>query len=269
VTDFDIQAVIDTAQQVADPTPVNAGSLYVVRSGDATELLDLTGDKYQALPSRKRGTVTVRDADSFITYWGKHSDVDSEVYADRDRRQVTAVLDANTTDGARWGDHRLILQLTLTDAWEAWKGNDGRLMGQEKFAEFLEDWRTSIIEPSSADMLELAQSFQATTKATFSGGTRLASGQRELAYVEDTKASAGKGSIQIPETFTIALPVFEGATHSDKLTARFKYRLTGGELQLAYRLDQPDEVLNVAFEQIAGDLTDSITRPILRGTPLR
>jgi uncharacterized protein YfdQ (DUF2303 family) len=271
--DADIEAVIEVAQQAVEPAAVEAGGLYVIRRGDGgTELLDLTGDQYQPLPRRKRGTVTVRTVDSFATYWAKHRDAGSEVYADRDRINITAVLDAHQGDpaGARWEDHRLILQLRHTDAWNAWTKYNGQTMPQAAFAEFLEDWRHLIRTPDAATMLELAQSFEATTKASFAGGTRLQSGQRQLSYVEDTTASGGKGTIPIPDTITLAIPVFEGATHADELVARFRYHVDrDGHLTLGYRLNQPTDVLDAAFESVVAEVAERVQLDVLRGVPIQ
>jgi uncharacterized protein YfdQ (DUF2303 family) len=216
------QVIVDTALRSAEPAELTRGKIYAVHTSAGVTQIDLTGPQYMDEPSRKVGTTTVRDAISFGAYFEKHADANSEVYANADALTITAVLDAHTPDAARWEAHNLRLQLRLTDAWRAWVSNDGELLPQADFAEFLEDRLPDILEPSAAEMLEIAQSIQASTKAEFKSGTRLSSGERQFQFVETVTAKAGqKGQLTIPERFTIGLVPFEGA-EGYKLGARLR-----------------------------------------------
>jgi uncharacterized protein YfdQ (DUF2303 family) len=265
-----LQPVIDTAIRSASPAELQPGKVYAWQSPTGqVHRLDLTGDEYRDTPTRKTGTTTVRDAASFLQYCAKHSDGDTEVYADTDQLTVTAVLDAHTAGGARWGQHRLTLALRTTDAWNQWTKKDNQLLSQEDFAEHLEDHLAELVAPPAAEMLEIAQSFQATTKAEFASSTRLASGQRQFQYVETVTAKAGqKGTLTIPETFEIGLVPFEGSAPY-KLTARFRHRIQKDALLLGYKLDRPREVLDAAFADVLTEISAAITVPILNGTPAR
>lgn len=265
-----IQAVIDTARASTVPHQVEVGQVYLLANGHGgVDRVDLTGDEYRAAPRFKIGKVIVRDAASFIAYWEKHSDDGSEIYADRKAGTVTAVLDAHADDAPRFGRHRLALELRHTDAFLAWQQRSGKLQPQVAFAEFIEDHRADIASPPAADLLELAQTFQATTKVTFRSGTALKSGQRQLTYVEEQNATAGsKGQITIPDEFQLALPIYEGAEVADAVTARLRYRIDGdGKLGLMFILDQLTEVVNAAFEGVVALLDDQVSVPILRGVP--
>lgn len=262
------QTIVNTAIQAARPHNLEPGAVYAFHTGESIHTVDLTGPEHTGEPPRKAGTTTVRDAVSFGAYFEKHSDVDTEVYADADRLTVTAVLDAHTADAARWSGHRLTLALRKTEAWEQWKEHDGRLLPQEQFAEFLEDHLPELLDPSAADMLEVAQSIQAATKVDFQSATRLNSGQRQFQFVETTTAKAGqKGQLTVPETFTIGLIPFEGS-EGYRLTARFRYRIgREGGLALGYRLDRPGDVLRTAFQDVVTAIGEQIDQPVMNGTP--
>jgi len=265
-----VEAISALADSAAQAERLELGGYYAITSRDGSlHRIDLTGDEHRDRPKRKAGTVVVRDVTSFATYWAKHADpAASEVYADRQERKVTAVLDAHREDVADWRGHRLVLGLRHSSAFTAWTGKDGQPMSQEQFAEFLEDNRVDIADPPAAAMLEIASSLQASTKAEFAAGIRLADGQRKLSYVEQTSASAGaRGDLTIPEVITLHLPVFEGASTADQLTARFRYRINGGKLALHYVLDRPADVVAAAFEGIIAEIADACTTPVLRGTP--
>jgi uncharacterized protein YfdQ (DUF2303 family) len=265
----DVQAIADLADRSAPPQPVGAGGLYIVPTGEGgRRLVDLTGDEYLDTPRRKTGTVRVRDTNSFGLYWDKHhtSDV-SEVYADLDRDQIVAVLDAHAGDTPGWQDHSLVLGVRRTRNWQTWTALDNQLVGQVEFAEHIEANLGDIAEPAGAELLELAQTFQATTAVNFKSANRLTSGERELVYSEQIDASAGRDrKITIPAGLKLALRPYED-NDLTPITARFRYRLKGGSVVLGYVLDQPDDVLRDAFASLVEMVEARIGGPVMFGTP--
>lgn len=268
-TDGGVQAIIDTAIATTGHETLDLGQVYAFRTANGVQIVDLYNE-HRAEPERKTGTTTVRDAASFVALWAKHSDDDSEVYADAETLTVTAVLNASGAEDheARYGDHRLILGLRKTQSWIEWTNQDGKSMPQEHFALFLEDHLPDLQEPAAAEMLEIAQSIRGTNKAEFAAGTRLSSGQRTFQYTEEVKATAGgKGQIAIPETFKLGLVPFEGA-NGYNLTARLRFRIDRDSgLHLGYKLERPGDVLKAAFDDIRTAIADQISTPILNGIP--
>lgn len=264
-------AIINAARMGAEPSILDLGEYHVVPTANGdVKVFDLTGDEYREQPRRKTGTVTVRDVPSFLAVYGKHASPDAEVFADRAAGTVTAILDAHTAYGGipQWQGHRVVLQLKHTKAFNEWSAVDGKLMGQNAFAEFIEDRRADIIEPTAADVLELAQTFQATTKVDFKSSTILKSGQRQLSYVESIAASAGqRGEMAVPDHLQLAVAVWEGATVADAITARLRFRIVDGRLNLAVVLDHLADVVQAAFEGVIADVQAGIPVPVLRGTP--
>ncbi len=265
-----MQAVIDTAIRACQGEPLEPGTVYAFHTPAGIERVDLTGPEYTGVLERKRGTVTVQDVDSFLAYWDKHNEPGSDIYARPDRLTVTAVLDAHSATEAGWGQHRLHLQLTPTPAWQAWKALSGQWVGQEQMAEFLEDHLPEIVEPSGADMLELAQTIQATIKADFKSSSLLANGARTLAYAEEIDTRAGrKGELTIPGQLALGIEPFEGSG-AYRVTARFRTRIQDGHLRLAVKLDRPEDVVKAAFTDVRQAIAeaDSVRVPVLLGTPI-
>jgi uncharacterized protein YfdQ (DUF2303 family) len=251
----DAQAIIDTAIASAQPTPLDTGKLYArtVPEGAEGEVIDL--EPYADAPRRMRGTVHLQTVEALTAYTSRHDNPDcTTLWIDGDRHQVVAVLDDHSEEQPAWGEHRAVLTLQVTDAWRHWTALDGKLMAQEAFAGHIEDGLPDIASPDGADMLEIAQSIQGTTKAEFKAAHRLSSGAVGVQYVEEQTAKAGRrGELEIPERFTLAISPFVGAdTHP--LGARLRYRIKAGELTLGYRLDRPGDVLRDALEGIAGRL---------------
>jgi len=275
-----VSAIAQLGSDAAAAEEVEPGKIYVFHAhGGAIQTVDLTDDKYLPTPRRKRGMVVVRDSASFLAYWNKHSDLDSEVYADRSKLLITGVLNAHEAIGPRFGDHHVVLQLQHSEQFAAWQHRSNYRHSQVEFAEFIEDHRADIRVPAAAELLELAQTFHATTKATFKSSNMLKSGQRQLEWVEQIDASAGNsGKLTIPDTFELGLPIFEGATEAEPVTARLRYRIASGGLGMIYILDQIQDVVNAAFEGVVAELAAGTTTdnkpnngvgvPILRGTPI-
>lgn len=287
-------AVIGIAQEAARaqaaPVAVQPGNMYAFPTADGYKLLDLDNDGYTdrlPTPQRKQGTTTVEDVGSFESYFRKHADNDTDTYVNIDQLRLTAVLNAHTPKGPRWGDHRLVLQLRTTRAWAAWTAHDGKWLTQRDFAEHIEERLEDIHEPAAATMLELAQSFQAKTTVKFASGTRLDSGAMNLTWEETTDATAGqKGNIKIPATFKLLLPCLElpvvkadgdGETDSEDeskgpvfyaIEARFRYRIErGGGLSIGYLLDDPAAKLRDAVLDVVGQVESALGVGVMRGTP--
>lgn len=271
------QAALDAGTRLAEPTQLAEGQDYafLVPDGGSVEIVRNDLDQFRARPRRKTGTVTVRDAASFIAYVDKHGIEDTELWADPVKYALVAVLNAhgesdaagNEEGWAGWGDHRVRLDLAKTRAWAAWESLDGKLVDQVTFAEHLEQRLADIRVPAGADMLELAQTFTGKRNVQFESSQRLADGQTQLRYHEQIDAKAGsKGDIAIPEAFELGLVPFEGA-QGYKVPARFRYRIHDGALRLGYVLERPEDVLRSAFDDIVKAVDEGTTQTVFMGTP--
>lgn len=263
-------AIIEVTRQATAPALVEPGQYAVFHTPAGIEKVDLTGDRYRDTPQRKQGTVVVDNVESFAVYYAKHADSYSEVYANLDAGTVTAVLDAHTTSGPRWGGHRLILAMTPTKPWQRWTEKDRHALPQVAFAEFLEDNLVDI-DPDpvpAATMLQVATTFQTATKGSFSSKTNLANGTRQLLFEEETTASSGSGkqAIAVPEKFAIRVAPFAD-TDRYRIEARLRYRIEGSHLKLLFVLDRPEDALRDAVKDVVEQVKTATGATILIGTP--
>lgn len=269
-TGGDAEVIIDTAIRTAEPTELGEDQAYafVVPQGAKVEVVDVDREKRFDQPRRKRGTVHLTTADSLIAYVTDHDGKDgrTRLYADVDQRRVVGVLNGPNADPG-WGDHKAVLTLKTTPEWDRWVSLDGVIGDQVTFAEHLEDCLGDIAEPPGADLLELAQTFQATTSAEFRTGARLADGQRQLTYVEDIQASAGQGGdIAIPADFLLSLAPIEGS-EPVVVKARLRFRVGNGQLRIGYILHRPDVVLREAFDNVLAKVETGTDITAYHGTP--
>lgn len=263
------EIVASVAMQAVAPQLVTAGAIYAVTVDDdqTVQTLDFAGPDYTSAPTRKRGAVKVHDAASLVAYLAKHGNASSEVWADRRRLSLVAVLNAHTDEAAAWEDHRASFEVLATPAWKAWAELDGKFIDQATFAEHIENRAVDIVKPSGADMLEVAQSISATVGVRFESSKLLSNGERQLEYRETVEAKAGRaGRLDIPQQIELALAPFEGAPPY-KVLARFRYRITDGVLRLAVALERPEDVISNAFDEVVDSITNNIHGSLFRGVP--
>lgn len=271
-TATEAEAVEALAFAAAKPAILDEGMIhgYVVPEGAHVEQIDLTGPDYVAIPRRQTGTFEVHSAESLIAFLGKHGiDGETEVWADRVRARIVAVVNAGQGAGGLggWGDHRGVFKVLPTEAWQAWKELDGKFVDQSTFAEHIENRLLDIVKPSGAHMLEIAQSISATVGVRFESSKLLSNGERQLEYRETVDASAGKaGRLDIPSHIELGIKPFEGAP-AYKVTARFRYRINGGDLRLAYQLERPSDVLTEAFDAVVETVQQGVEHPVYQGVP--
>ncbi len=264
------QALIDLALGAAGREVLedDERSAIVVPAGGQLVIVDPVPDAALDAPRRVEGTTAVLNVASFAYLYAKYRKPTSETYANLDDRTITTVVNADTdADYAGHRDHRLILQCKSSTAWTAWTARDGQLMKQVDFAEFIEDRLLDIVTPTGAEMLELAQSFQATTGVEFKSVAVLTSSSRSLIYEETIAAKAGmKGDIQIPTHIDLGLTPFDGGNRY-RVRARFRYRIAHGDLALGYRLERPEDVLREAFDDVRTKVAEESGADVLLGSP--
>lgn len=240
----------------------------VVPDGYQLKVADLSGLRVHAeTPRRVTGTAVLTDAVSWLHYFTKYGDEHSEVFGDVINSTVTGILNApGPEDTPAWGDHRAVLQLRHSASWDAWIRHNDDLLSQTDFAEHLEDRTPDLINPDAATMLELAQSFQATTGVQFESGSRLHDGQRRFTFLETVEGKAGnRGQLDIPTSIAIQVPVWRGVAIAVPMTARFRFRVTREGLRLGYVLDRLDDVLDAAWESLLSELTADLPVPVMAG----
>lgn len=224
------------AKSTTEPTRIGTGLSVFVPPGFTHQIVDT--DHLQIEPSRRKRSVTLTRTSALVDYLRRYvSPIDCTLYVTPDPPSVVGILD----DTHGWRDDRATLRWRQTTGWLRWANASGKMLDQETFANLIEEGLTEIAKPTGADLLELAQSIQATTAARFSSDRRIVSGQVQFSYVEEIDAKAGKdGKMSIPAEITLVLTPFEGAAPRP-ITARLRYRITQGKLSLGVVLNQPTE----------------------------
>lgn len=244
------------AQQAANAEEIYPGKIYLVPGENGT-IQQIDTDSFADRPRTNTLNQTVADFESFAAYLNKHGiEGETEISAHETEGVFSAVIDAGADGEAGWRRHLVKLQLTSSDEWKTWAGQSGKLLNQEQFAEFIEDNARNVVDPTSAELLEVAQSLQVKRGVDFESGIRLADGNVQFGYRETTTATAGTaGSLTIPATLELALAPFRGGAPY-RVPATFRYRLQDKRLHLGFKLQNADQVRRDAFNEIAKQVSE-------------
>jgi uncharacterized protein YfdQ (DUF2303 family) len=137
-------------------------------------------------------------------------------------------------------------------------------MTQVDFARFLEENLPDIVEPASADLLEVALTFEAKKSVEFSSGVRLANGQIQFQYDEVVRGTAQKGSIEIPEQFVLGVAIHVGGP-AYRIPVRLRWRLQEGKVVFWYEVVRPHRFIEDALKEIRERVAKETAIPILAG----
>lgn len=224
---------------------------------DGYSLHDL--QEYMSQPRRLKAAKTLHTEESFCRYVTLYKTAATLIMADVDQTRFLATLDYHgSSTEASHCDHTAVYSCPLSDEWKLWTGSDGTKFSQADFARFLEENLVDIVEPDGATIYEITRTLEAKKKVEFKSGVRLESGSVQLQYNEDVEAK-GKGSLEIPATFKIGLPVFQGGERYE-LDAFLRYRIgDSGGLTFHYDLHRPHRVLEDAFARIATAINEAVS----------
>lgn len=255
VNDIAALALSGAEVKMVDHTPI-----VIVPDDHSVEVLERCLD----VPTRKRGTVTLRDAASFISMVNAEKSGSTRIYGNYEKPGFVAVFNDHGF-GPGWQDHRAVFSCPLSVEWKAWTGQDGQRMTQEQFAQFIENNLPDIAQPPAADMLEVSRTLEAKKKVNFASGIRLANGQNQLTYEEEISGTAAKGQLQVPEEFIIGIPVLEGGIKY-AVTSRLRYRiLDGGKMQMWYELVRPHKIIEDAVKEVWSQIAQETGVPMFNG----
>ena len=234
------------------------GELHTIALNGSTLALVPAGYQLQALkhlrerPQRIDTTVKVTIATAFIDYWQRFQTPASMAFVDTDKAKIVGILDYHAADGIpAFREHRITYEIPKTPEWDKWAAANGKAMDQEEFAKFIEDMAPEIVEPTSAQMLEIASTLAIQKNASFSRAIRLDNGQVQFTYTEDLQGRAGaQGHLNIPEKIRLGVQLFRGEAR-DEIVARFRYRLHGGNVKMWIDMVRPHETRDRAVREIA------------------
>jgi uncharacterized protein YfdQ (DUF2303 family) len=204
-----------------------------------------------------------QDSGAFIAYVNAFKQEATRIFYVQDGKFL-AVIDYHipALDGgpiapqvALHGDHMACLNLIRSPEWITWANNSEKAMGQQEFAEFVEDNARDILQPSPMEMLEIATGLQATVGATFRSAINQANGTVQLNWDEQVEGTVKGTGKAIPAQFQIGVRPFMG-TERYPVDCRLRYRVAGGSLKLHYKALHLDPITEAALDGIVAKVRD-------------
>lgn len=265
----DVLALAASASKaMSEPKRVTSSDFPFVVIPDDHLVMDLEHTLLN--PMRTRATVAISAADSFIAYINKHKTDATSLYGSMgDKPSFIAVIDDHAPAVAAWREHKATYACPLSPEWRTWTNplHNAKAKTQVDFARFIEDNLLDIVDPSAAEVLAVSRTLEAKKSVSFSSGVRLDNGDVQFTFTEETKGTAGKGTIDIPERFGIAIPVFEGGDKY-RIDARLRYRINDdGQLSMWYELERPHKVIEHATKEVWKAIAEGTGLPIINGNP--
>lgn len=269
-----IQSAIDAGRELAPKviaSPIQDGMPFVVlRDADGGESVHGITDRFAA-PPRKIGTVKMGDAASFVKYWEIHREDSSVIYADIAKPGFTALFDEHEKHAPKYRSHRATFSPQFSPEYKEWIAKNRQpFAGNEELALWIEDQLPDFVTPGGAAMLQMALNFKVVQNASFGKAIRLKDGRTVFSYTNDVQGSSDheSGSVQIPDQFEIAIPVYAGLNVSNhQFLARFRYRLNGGKLTLWYELIRPHKVIESAYGGMVAEIEKGSGVVVMFGSP--
>ena len=247
----DVVAALAAGSALGGPQrPVDdpkAGMYAVVPKGYTLESLA----DYLPRPLRIEQAVTLHDADSFIGYVNEYAKEGvSLIFFNGEAEEFVAILDYHEKpELPNWCDHVAAFKVRRSVEFETWMTSNRKQMSQVDFARFLEENLPDIAEPTSAELLQVALTFEAKKSVEFSSGVRLANGQIQFQYDEVVRGTAQKGTIEIPEKFVLGIPIHVNGP-AYRIDVRLRWRLQEGKVAFWYEIVRPHRYIEDALKEI-------------------
>lgn len=203
--------------------------------------------------TRIRQHVTLHDRDSFVAYVNRYKTEATRLFAEpgflaSGKAAVSAVLDYHRPDGPEHVAHIATYAPRYSEQWQRWHKACSEPMRQAEFAEFIEECREDIREPSAAQLLDIVRTFKASKKAEFDSLTYQPNGSVKLVYDEKVHQQAGSSG-ELPEKMTLGIPVyFRGTVYAVPVFVR--YRVGQGAVVFQLKLDRADVIEDAAFAEL-------------------
>jgi uncharacterized protein YfdQ (DUF2303 family) len=241
-TEFEAQRDVFVAASASQPFDrKGSGHFALVPDGYSLQSLEA----YQDQPNRIRADERFVDVLSLVEYLNRFATNATMISAHYEHGKISAVLDGHSPADPSHRDHKARFEAQLSDRLKAWLAIDGKAMGQIDFGLFLEDRAVDVVQPDSADVMDMVMQFDATKKVSFKSSTRLHDGQRQFQYVEENET---RGAVTLPDHFIIFAPVYRGM-EPQRIKFMVRYRIEEGKLRFVVQMHDKDTVMREAFDR--------------------
>ena len=313
-SESEARAVADVVSKHLEPRTVTVSDgdrcaqVLVTAEGLSVHPIKPYLDEYLDAPERRKGTAHLEYLRSLIDHAKRFADDDSALFAvsDRSAPKLICVLDYHRSGpnaSPRFGEHRADHAFPLSDEWKVWMAADKNKMGQQDFAEFLEDRICDVIVPDDellgevkqrdaggdfgpktaremladyaqllggrfatpSDLVTLSRGLSVHASHKVKNAVNLKTGEASIQYVEEHTDDQGQ-PIKVPNLFLIGIPVFR-AGPLYRIAVRLRYRLGGAGISWFFELYRHDVVFDAALTESCEAAQKQTGLPLFYGRP--
>ena len=304
-----------TVVEVTDPKDGTVAQYIAVPSGTGGMSLQCTErdlDSIREIPLHRTGHAQFTRLDSLIAHVNRFKNTETALFACDDvannNAAILAVIDYHDRVNSENGDvltdakprrrnHTAKYNFPISDELKAWLDANDNPMGQQEFAEFLEDRITDVMPvpaflkdgtkakaESNSDkelldilvkiqgrpcgpekLMELSRGLSITSHEDVKGIVNIASGEATIAFEETHMDEKGQ-KITVPNMFLIAIPVFKmGAPY--RIPVRLRYRKSGPRIVWSLHVYSLEQVLDHAVNEACTHASTATGCPLYFGKP--
>lgn len=261
-------AIAEIATRGQEPVAISEDELHLpwvtVGPDGRAHVTDVTGFARKPRDVQEHRIFT--EVESWLAYLERFRTPETILFGSPETATVEAVFDYHADSATPGlGQNRATWKMRTSDEWRAWSAIDGQLMRQEAFAEHLTEHRAEILRPDAATMLELAQSFQATSEVAFKSRVSLETGA--VTFLVDEKVDGtgmvGERAVKAPQTLTLRMPVIAAGAPLE-LTARLRWRTGRDGLRIGIAIEQAAQIVRQAFTDAVAGIETATELRVLR-----
>ena len=220
-------------------------------------------------PTRIKASPMLTDVASFKAYIDDFKDEDSRIFIDETNKRFFTIFDCHGKGRPAWGDHSASYQVQYSREWERFKSQDGKVMDNLQFADFIEDNIAYITAPvTGLDLLAMSQSIKVKFKGDIEIDETLHAGIKKL-LIQDESVARGmdstKKEVVFPEQITLAIRIYHN-DHAYNVNAFLRYRKAEKGLVFWIKIPDPKAVEEQAFDNIIDQVANETGLPTLKGS---
>jgi len=262
-----IKLLLETGKTLVEPIRRDNGDIVVpVPEGVTLQTLP------KVLPQKEfiSQTVDVDTDESFIRYVDAFKIIDRSMIFGRTGQSgaVIAVLDYHSGEpgpsGVGRGEHKVRYEFEPSPSFLVWSMINNKLLGQDAFAEFLEEHGADVISPDAATLAELVNDLSVTRVSSIKSKINLSNGCTQLTCLEEDSPSSNGKNIVVPKAVVIRIPLFEGGETFD-LPLLFRYRITNSKLSFEVKFHRLEPIVLAATREKIEALATKTNLPLIYG----
>lgn len=216
-------------------------------------------------PVRKKGLASLATLQTFIEYLKTYAKPTTKIFVTSEGSlKFVAIIDYHESDEAHWCDDRAVYVAIHTPEWSTWAGHNKKRFDQAAFAEFVEMNASDIVNPPSADILEMATNLSIKTEAAITSSVKLSNGNQSLSYVEESKTTGGRADIEVPQKITLGLSPYKGSPRY-QIHAFLRIRIVDRKPSFYYELIKPETILDACTEEAIATVQEATAITLYRG----